>query len=353
MSYCNGTSDTWVLCAQDDHPETIVIPDPCSCPTATAARTMTLAQSSRINNAASLPSATGLSIAFQPGYYPSLVAPAPAPSTTPSSPSAPSSSGIDAGEASSQPGAASATALPTAAATEPPAQPSGSRLSNSATIGTAVSAAVFGLLVAAGLFWFLIVLPRRRRRHKALDKGNDEATVSPPPPPPGGALSRDADAVRHHNGNTSRSSSGSNSNPRSADDVATIGVAYGGARAYEDVSMLSSPHPSELDGKAARPWSLVSELDGGGVVGSRPGSMMTVVGSPSRMEAILERGQGGGGRGPYHGDCYGDGQAQGHSQGYGYESYRHRGHSASHHGWGRGGARPSELPADSIAELSG
>lgn len=343
MSYCNGTSDTWVLCDQDRHPETIVSPDPCSCPTATASRTMTLAQSSQINNVASLPRATGLTIAFQPGYYPSNTNPATSSSASTSS----ASSSSDAGATPSQPSAVGTiSALPTASPDTPPP----ARLSTSATIGTAVGAAVFGLLVVACLGWCL-VLRRRRHQRQALDNSTDAEGDAKVSPPPGPALPPGAGTVHADNDNNRN-----NNNPYSADDVASIGVAYGGSRAHEDVSLLSSPHPSELDSKAARPWSQVSELDGGSVVvGPRAGSMMAVD-APGRMDAILEQGQGHGRdfRGYRHDDD-GDDQGRGHARGSGYDTVDtclHGGHSVST-GQGQGEAGPSELPAESIAELYG
>lgn len=318
MSYCNGTSDTWVLCDQHRHPETIVSPDPCSCPTATAERTMTMSQFSQINNTASLPSATGLSIAFQPGYYPSVTIPA-----TTAAPSSYTST------TKSQRTSSEIYIIPTAADT--PAQP-GSRLSTSAAIGTAVGATVFGLLAVAGLGWFLL---RWRRQRQALENtnGNNENKSSSAPEPD---LPTIAGPVQNDN-----------SNPYSA-DVDTIGVAYGSGRGNEDVSRLSivsSPQPSELDSKAARPWSLVSELDGG-VVGARPVSMMAG-GSPGRMEAILEQGQGYGCG--YDGYRYEGVQGQVYAQGHGYG----HGGGVAPPGQGQDETSPSELPAQSIAELPG
>lgn len=232
MSYCNGTSNEWALCDQEGHPGTLEKPDPCYCPKAKTDRTMTLSQLSTIGNTASLPTATGLSVQFMAGYYPTT------PPTTAASSSAPSST-------SSSP-SSSALVNPTAAAASPSEAapfPQGG-LSRSATIGAVVGASVGGLIVLALCLAPLLV--RRRRREAGEKDGAD------------------------------------NNNTENPD---TIGVAYGGAE------QVVSPHPSELEAKAARPWSMVSELEGDGA-----GSV-----SPVRMEAIMEQGWGrgeGGGAGP-------------------------------------------------------
>lgn len=310
MSYCNDTSDEWVLCDQRDHPRTIVSPDPCACPTATGERTMTLAQFSHINNTASLPSATGLSIAFQPGYYPSRTA-----SVDSTSSSTPSSSSV--------PITNSGSVTPTAF----PAQPSAG-LDTAATVGTAVGASVFALLLLASLGYFF--LRRRRQKQKEVENASNDAK-DPPQPDEACTTGTSAPASAPAPA-TNRNSS---SNPA---DPSAIGVACGSSVADNhdmDTSQMSrsiwySPHDShisERENKAARPWSMVSELDGHGGA-PRPMSMVVGSSSPGRMEAILEQQQG-------HDNAYG---RYGYSQGQCQEQDE---------------AGPSELPTNPIAELPG
>lgn len=333
MSYCNGTSDTWVLCDQHDHPGTIVSPDPCSCPAATASRTVTLAQLSTINATASLPSATGMTIMFMPGYYPTIPATSAVPTATSSSldDSSPTTflvpvttSPSDAVAASSAPG-----------------------LGTPATIGTAVGVSVVGLLLLGGLGALFVLRRRRQKQQRQGVESTAAGEKTPPPPPPEdvapGGLPFSQTAFNHD-----------------PDYVSSdIGVAYGSGRGYgygnmnvsRMSSVLSSPvtpdHPQaalspaavELDGKAARPWSMVSELDGNEGV---PRPVSAAAGEQVRMEAILEKG-----RAQRQGYDLENGNGNGY--GYGYTAGRH-GHGAGHT-QDQGVAGPSELPADTIAEL--
>lgn len=329
MSYCNGTSDTWVLCDQQDHPGTITSPDPCSCPTATAARTMTLAQLSTINATASLPSATGLTIMFMPGHYPTIPATNTVPTTTSSSVGGDSSASST---TSLVPASSPAYSFPSVTANSTPG------LSTPATIGTAVGVSIVGLLALGGLGILLVLRRRRQKQQQGVESPVAGEKTTPPPPEdhiPAG-LPTSQTAVNH--------------NP---DYVSSdIGLAYGSGsgRGYGyggnmDVSRISSvlsspvtpyaPHNNlavmELDGKAARPWSMVSELEGSEVV-ARPMSAMAG-GEHGRMEAIPEQGQG---------------QRQdgnGHSHAGGYHGY------GAGYPQGQGAADPSELPAQEIAEL--
>lgn len=328
MSWCDDDTDTWVLCDQHDHPGTIVSPGPCACPTASAKRTMTLSQLSRINNVASLPSATGLSIAFEPGYYPSLTVPRTTGTAAPPSASTSQSAAGGGGTVTSGAATSGASALlpaPTATTTD---KKSASHLSTGATVGTAVGAAAFGILAIAGVGW-LIHRRRRAKQQRGLeyvnstnnnnsnnDSGSEEksSSSSPPPPPPGVIP---VPPTNHYNDNSN--------NNRYFEDANSIGLAYGGSNGYGagDVACWSSPRPSELDGKTARPWSLVSELDGGGSMVPRPAS---------GMEAIMEQDRG---------KSYHDNE---HHMGAGGNGEQARGQREADVG-------PSELPADSIAEL--
>lgn len=281
---------------------------------------MTLVQFSQIKNTASLPIATGLSIAFEPGFYPTFTAPTPTPTASSTSSST-----------SSQLTTASHTALESPTDTSTTTQ-SGPHLTSAAVIGTALGAVAFGMLIIGGLGWYLV----RRARHKRGPK--DEGQESKATPPPGADLSTSAD-VAHQDEHVGQ---------LPFMDAEAIGVAYGGAGGHESVSRaseLSSPRPSELDGKGARPWSMVSELDGGAGVAQRPVSVV-VLGSTHPMDAILEQGQCCGLRRDESDD---DGvQIGDNSRGY---IYRSRDDLPRPRGLGEG--RATELPAESIVELPG
>lgn len=247
MSYCNGTSNEWVLCDQADHPSTLQAGDPCWCPLDPSDRAMTLSAPTAIVGTASLPSATGLTIAWDVGFYP----------TTPVLTVAVTST-------VSNPGAAAATASSSSSTdyTSPEQPPFPTGFSSEAKVGTAIGAAVFGLLLL-GILAFLIFRCRRAKQAQ-----NNNNGIKP-----------------------------------SSTDPNEIGIAYGtlsgrhgvgGGGGAHDVSAMSiggpSPHMSmvsELDNKAARPWSGMSELDGHGGRGGFAGPA-----GAGHMEAIAEASHG-------------------------------------------------------------
>ncbi|KAJ4418354.1 hypothetical protein N0V82_005635 [Gnomoniopsis sp. IMI 355080] len=249
MAYCNDTSNDWVLCDQRGHPGTIVDPDPCACPTATAERSMTLNQAQGIAETASLPDATGLPIGWNTDFYPTI------PSALLTSSSLARSSTGDTATPATYPSTTEPTA---AAAASKPNSPARTGFNTSAKIGTAIGASAFGIILLALAGFFIL---RHRRHHHPKqhqqDLHNDagEKVTSADPDP----------------------------------DPDTIGVAYGSGR--YDVSQLSiaSPGPSELDNKAARPWSLVSELDNG-LDGASCGT--AYAGGQGHMAAIMEASHG-------------------------------------------------------------
>lgn len=240
MSYCNDASNDWVLCDQKDHPATIVDPDPCTCPSVTTERSMTLNQAQGIAETASLPSATGLPIDWNTDFYPTV------PSVLPSSSTATQTTRASATIATSYSGSTARTGS-TAANSSPPFPTS---LTTSAKIGTAIGASVFGFVLLS-LLGFYILRRRRHRRRKQPDLNNaDEKT-----PDPDHAL-----------------------------DPRTIGVAYGGDDGGNHVDLSSSRRSLAVDHKAARPWSMVSELDGYGARGD--------VGGLGSVQAIMEASHG-------------------------------------------------------------
>lgn len=252
MAYCDDNSNNWVLCDQKGHPGTIVNPDPCACPTATAQRSMTLNQAQGIQETASLPGATGLPIGWNTDFYPTIPSSLPQPTASSSSSIRPATT-----TASST---SSAEPTPNIASNIPsPPYPTG--FNTSAKIGTAIGASVFGIILLALIGFFVL------RRRQPSDKQRNDNNLH-------GAGEKGAPSA--------------NPNPDGPDsDPRTIGVAYGSGTL--DVSQLSinagSPRPSELENKAARPWSMISELDNDydGCGGS---------GGKGHMEAIMEASHG-------------------------------------------------------------
>lgn len=249
MSYCNGTSNEWVLCNQPDDPSTIESPAACYCPTATSERTMTLSAASAITATAYLPSATGLEINYVAGHYPTSTLA----NTTPGS--------------SAQQSTSRSQGLTTAATSTPPAVTSSTAqtastsqsLGTDATIGIAVGASIGGVLLLSALGYFLHWLVLRRRRQQDADSAN------------------------------SKNISGKNPHESANAALGTIGAAQDGNTGNEEGDRLASARTSavsELDHHPARPWSIGSEVDG-----TSAGRASSVV-SPTRMESILEQNHG-------------------------------------------------------------
>lgn len=238
MSYCNGTSNQWVLCDQPKHPATLTYPANCFCPTPTTQRIVTFNASAPINLTGILPRSTGQSIYFQIGYYPTAPVTAD-PSPTNSEPTTGTYSKT------------TTSTLPFTTMTIPAdSDVVNVGLSAPAKAGLVAGASIIGLIVVAGMAFAL--LRRRRIRKKwakeePLRNSSNENTSSP----------------QQHN--------------------VPIGAAYGGG-AGDPVSPLparslapESDIVSPISNKADRPWSVVSELDGTGVSrGPTPGRLDSV-----------------------------------------------------------------------------
>lgn len=235
LSYCNGTSNEWVLCDQEQHPITLTDPDPCWCPKDEDDRTATLSQSSIIAGTASLPTKILGSIQFSVGHYPTLN---PNLETTATTESPAATDGSSSTLPSSSP-------IPTAPSTgtavaAPPDQGSETGLSTSgktgAIAGGAAGAFVLVLLLLGG---FLIFRHRQNKRY--LQKQEEDR------------------AVENFMNEGVINKGGSATDPDPDPLNLGIGIAHGGlspSPSSPDTSVVS-----ELDSKAARPWSLRSELD--------------------------------------------------------------------------------------------
>ncbi|KAJ4396227.1 hypothetical protein N0V93_000446 [Gnomoniopsis smithogilvyi] len=247
MAYCNDSSNDWILCDQAGHPGTIMDPDPCACPTATAERSMTLNQAHGIAETASLPDSTGLPIGWNTDFYPTI------PYSLPTASSViPSSTGDTATVPTS-----SSIVEPTTDTISSPFPPFATSFNTSAKIGTAIGASVFGVVLLALLGFFVL---RRRHHPKQQEHLHDTGGKAP------------------------------SDDPDPEPDPDTIGVAYGSGRYDESQLSIASPRPSELDNKAARPWSMVSELDNGRDGAGAGGAVY--VGGQGHMDAIMETSHG-------------------------------------------------------------
>ncbi|KAG8169116.1 hypothetical protein KVR01_001865 [Diaporthe batatas] len=235
LSYCNGTSDEWVLCDQAQHPITLTEPDACWCPKDEDDRTATLSQSSVIPGTASLPTKILGSIQFSVGHYPTLN---PGQETTPTTAS-------DAATGQSSSALTNSPATPTAQTTAtdlaaPPdqANETGPSPSPSAKIG-AIAGGVAGALVLLLLLVGIMCL-RRRRTKKRLQQQEEDRRVE----------------NFMNEGVTMKGGSATDPDPDPLN--LGIGIAHGGLS--PSPSSVDTSAVSELDSRAARPWSLRSEL---------------------------------------------------------------------------------------------
>lgn len=267
MAFCDDDSDNWILCDQKGHPGTIVDPDPCACPSATAERSMTLNQAQGIAETASLPGATGLPIGWNTDFYPTIPASVlpTSSSTAPEQQQHSTSASVTANANANATASSSSTMMPTASnPSPPPHSPTG--FNTLAKVGTAIGACVVGIILLALLFFCITRCGRRRKKQQ--DLHNNEA---------GGV----------------KASTRADPDPDPEPDPRTIGVAYGsGTNGLSQVS-ITSPRPSELDNKAARPWSVVSELDNGECDGGGGYAR-----GQAHMDAIIEASRGHGEPGP-------------------------------------------------------
>lgn len=236
LSYCNGTSNEWVLCDQKKQPATLTKPDPCWCPKDEDDRPFRLVQSSVIPGTASLPAFAGGSIQFSVGHYPTQNLD-PVTTTMTESPTnaAKSSSILSVLSASLPASTAEATATDRAA---PPDPNGGAGISPGAQTGAIAGGAAGALIIVLLLAGFLCF--RRRSKKKYLQRQEEDRAV-----------------VNFMNeGVISKGGAASEADPLNLGIVPA-----GGGPPPSAASSPDTPALSELDSKAARPWSLRSELD--------------------------------------------------------------------------------------------
>ncbi|KAK0614684.1 hypothetical protein B0T14DRAFT_570590 [Immersiella caudata] len=219
LVYCNGTSRQWAACPQKKKPEALTSPDFCYCPA--TERPIAFTADSVIQARASLPTATGETIAWVAGFAP--IAPTTATTSLPTT-HTPSST-------STRP--LSTTSSAGTEATASGSTPSPSGLSSGASIGIGVGIGLGGVLALIALAILLARLRRKKRNKLAAAELNDNE-----PKQPKAELS--AGHGQSDNGNGSGS-------------PAPWGVQPGSP---------STMSPSELDPASPRPWSMSSELEG-------------------------------------------------------------------------------------------
>lgn len=252
MAYCNGSSNEWVLCNQPDDPSTIESPAPCSCPTATSDRSMTLSAASSLSATASLPSAVGFEINYMAGHYPT----SPAAVTTVSASTTQQSSTGDQGYTITALATVTAPTPTTSSSPSAQATPTSHGLGKNSIIGVSVGSSAGGFLLLAGL-----VLSFRRRflARQGQQKVDGANTVE---------------------ANDKAPTASSNT------ELAATGGAQNESAGNEQSSWAGSPRTSAVSGsdnRWPRPWSMGSEFDGTGA------GTISSVASPGRMQPIWEQ----------------------------------------------------------------
>ena len=248
-----------MACHQEAQETTLAQPDACYCPS--TSRTVAFTDKSVLTNIVSLPTASGGSVMWLPGFVPSLTAPTSGGASTPTPPTSPSTSG---GSASSNAPSPSETGSAEPSSSSPSSPDAG--LSTGAKIGIGVGIGVGATLLLLALLFFGL---RHRRR-----KQNESSALS-------AAGDGTGDGISPH-----------------------ASKAYGLAGAPDTPATTA---PSELEPNVARPWSLRSELPVPGTpssplemqhvaaAGGRPNGTSSSSPSPLRHS----NGQAGGGDGQW------------------------------------------------------
>lgn len=213
--YCDGTSNEWVACSQSAKSTTLIKPDACWCLPEAERTAVAFKDSSVLENIASLPTATGLSILWQTGHVPAVTVLTAG--SSPGSPPAPTASQTLTPAAPS--GSTPLAPGPTAQGIDD-AQSESSGMSTGAKAGLGVGLALVAAVILVLAFLFL----RRRRRANATTAEPEEYA----------AVQQDADGDK----------------PKGA-----------GPAELSAPHTPATPAMSELEPKPARPWSMRSELE--------------------------------------------------------------------------------------------
>ncbi|KAH6684827.1 hypothetical protein F5X68DRAFT_262736 [Plectosphaerella plurivora] len=197
LVYCNGTSNEWTACAQSASSDTLAPADHCWCPE--EPRTVAFNAPSVLNNTVQLGTALLESVIYSPGYAPTLVRSDGATAAT-----APPASTTDLPSTETSP----TTPTPTSALVETSSSSDnaeqGQGLPSEVGIGIGVGVGSAIVILLAGLLFFL---RRRRRRQReadrdltaaseAAEKPSAAAVDSLPPPPSLGTPELESRAAR-------------------------------------------------------------------------------------------------------------------------------------------------------------
>ncbi|KAI0131839.1 hypothetical protein BJ170DRAFT_679738 [Xylariales sp. AK1849] len=306
LTLCDNSDGAWAACSQEGNPSTLQPGSFCSC-TDKASATVAFSDSNSLSNICSLPQSTGDSIQFFAGHIPttpSSAATTAAPTTdassggttttqggsgtttqggtgsgssgTSSSPSPGSSGGST---TASQTGSNSSSPSSTSAGgtTSPTETSTGTGTSSGAKIGIGVGAAIGALVLLAAIAALLFLRRKRRRSPSELEKGTANGTKS-------GKLQSSKNERASATSATPRASEADGQAISEADgkgvskaDRPGVSEADGQALLEADgkgvskadkpgVSEADGQAVSETDGRAARPWSMRSELEGSPVL---------------------------------------------------------------------------------------
>ncbi|KAK5655111.1 hypothetical protein OQA88_6010 [Cercophora sp. LCS_1] len=219
LSYCNGTSNQWVACAQPRKEAALDVPAPCWCPK-TNDPAFAFSAPNNIGAIAALPPVSGRSVSWLDGYTPTITTTLPI-SQASTSGSASSSAGTTSQSTNQSTPTSQATPGPSESVTPAPgSQQDDAGLSNNAKIGIGVGIGIAGTLLVLGLLLLFLRYRKKRMAEAGTKEGDSPGSVEPKPDAPPGILP------------------GTPSTPATA-------------------------APSELEPTAARPWSLRSELESG------------------------------------------------------------------------------------------
>ncbi|KAK4041407.1 hypothetical protein C8A01DRAFT_45466 [Parachaetomium inaequale] len=164
LIYCRP--NRWVVCEERSRPATITKPDQCTCPP-DESMTVAFTEASVIPGMGLLPTTSGGTIEWQPGYLPTAV------------PSRSSSSSSAESETTTTDPTSPATSSPTLALSTPTFPPSnnstpGNGLSDAAKAGIGTGAAVGAILLFGALSALWVVLRRRRNDKNSLKNSNND-----------------------------------------------------------------------------------------------------------------------------------------------------------------------------------
>ncbi|KAK3376807.1 hypothetical protein B0T24DRAFT_700719 [Lasiosphaeria ovina] len=240
LTHCDNNDGSWAACSQSADPSMLQPGSFCTC-TDAAKTTVAFKDTDTLSSRASLPQSTGDSIQFFVGYVPtsppssshtqtqpgSQSSPSPSPSGSPTSPASTPATQTSGSSASTGTGAPGSSSTGTASQTAPASSNSDSSSSDSSSSSSGLSSSakagiiggvVGGAVLLAALAVLFFLRRRRQRRSAGVESGKKQ----------------------HYHSENKNGKVPSTPTASEADGVPV----------------------SEADGRAARPWSMRSELEG-------------------------------------------------------------------------------------------